>query len=884
MRESTSSGFAEIAARRRAVWVAGLVIACAASSAAAQAPGPETLHDKAAKLYATATSLLKARKYDQAEPVLAKYLKLYSTHEQAVVVYMQLANCRAALKDFDGYEKTLREMIRRYGGSPAWFAAHGALLARAKKLGDRDNYLLSLENMLQRLPEAPMDLRSKLHTSWRSYYYGEFRWGFGSGAARMGGFHRGGGWVMDLLWAADTPERAERVVRALRKTLTRRKKDLPADWQFAHVELLRRTGKDEEASAAWDAYVKQWQGDPRGVDLWLLEWAHGPTSKDPAKAQALLKRLTKDFPASGALRNPVRKLLGQLNREKKYDQFASLARYYITAYSDDSSSDYVIGWWAALAGRFAGLGDTSKVDETLKMLEGLDREANPFRRRTNLQRRIDLLVAAKRFDQAAELGMKLIDKNTWCAESWQRVTTYSAKIPAFAKVEQAARTQWKIPRPNPKSPAAAKLAQLRKRLADDQDRHAEEIGEEMFSAHRDDAATIKAVKLLADYHFKKVQPELRDKWLDRMIGVHHYHPLTQAALERRITAENAASQYDRLAKAVDTIRTRFPGNATSPTWLARRLACFNAANDREGQRKFVRAWYQPMLDAGDILGRSDRQKYDRLVLGDDHRSVGDWCMKMARTVAGKRQQLHYLERAFHGYYWTQYAQRNHGGKEVLWDKGLEAIEKLQAVTFDPEVRWAMAFADINLLAQKEDGAAALKAIDERVKDKSYRDLSERLDLPAVGAALGKAGKVKEGMALAARLRKACWTRRDAAAIELMLGAMHAAAGNKAQGAKHYLSVVYGHPTPSRMYLYARSALSQLKGVSPQAYVSETERYIRTVGRTEEIVAELLYGLGDFYLGLRSPGVNRIRSQLASRFAASSQRDKLEKKIARLQKR
>ena len=855
------------------------------SPLAGQAPaGRETLAQKAGKLYGSAISQYNLRAWDQAEPLLEKFIKLYSTHDHAAVARMQLAYCRAQLKDHEGYEKALNEVIKKYPTSPAWYVSYGSLLGRAKSLKDHDKYLDLLEAMLKGLKEAPLSMHGSIGRHFGDYFNHEYgvAHAFTPYASWMASVHPRPGWVMDMVTVADTPERAQRALAALEKTFKARKGELPPDWQFARVALLRKAGKGEQARMLFDEYVKQWGDDPRAMDLWLLEITRGPTAKDAAKVDAAFGRLLKTYGGVGALEEPIRHRLYALQGASSYDQFATLARGYLKAYEGSDAWDHIVGWWVSLAERLAAKGDTSRIPDTLKMLDELPDNDSLARQRSILYRKFALHVRLEDFDKAVEIARELTGEKHWCAAAYNHVRKHASLNKVFIKVEDEARAKWKIPRVNPASKAFAMLHKLKARLSDDQIRHAEELAEEMFAKHRDDASTIEAVKLMADYCFKKALHEPRDKWMARMVNVYHFHPLTQEVLAKQIISQNAARRYDRLAKAIDTAVKRFPGTAWPWGWYRMRLHCYNAAKDAEGARRLNRTYYGARAEAGEIRAIRQLAAQEMAVHGKDNRAIGDAWAAKARKFAGRPQELYCLGQAWSAYYWSPY--RHHAyDRKVQWNNGLAVNKQLQEQELAPELRWKLAFADVNLLAHKADARAMMAAMDERLTEKRYRDLSLRLDMPAIGSALGKAKAGKAGIDLAKKFEKLCFTRRDAAAIELMLAAMFAAGEAHAPAAQHYLNAVYAHPQPARMYHYARSAMGHLRQASQQAYARELGRYVRKVNRVQELVPRLLYDLGYYYVGRRSAAVMGVRKQLAGRFAASGYLDRLDRDIAKLRR-
>ena len=198
---------------RAVLAVVSLLVGSAGLAAAQEA---RTAAQKAARLYNSAMSALRTRQYAQAEGLLAKYVKSYSTHEYVPVGYLQLAACRWRLKDYEGYEDALEQVIHRFPHSPAWYIAHAAMLSRAKAAKDNDGYLTRLEAMVRQAGQAPWHMHTALGRYYSEYHRQEYNGrNFWAIDESPGGRVAKPGWVTDLLQMADTPERAERALRAL---------------------------------------------------------------------------------------------------------------------------------------------------------------------------------------------------------------------------------------------------------------------------------------------------------------------------------------------------------------------------------------------------------------------------------------------------------------------------------------------------------------------------------------------------------------------------------------------------------------------------------------------------------------------------------------------
>ncbi len=862
--------------------------------------------EKAGRLHTSAMSQYRAKEWKQAEGLLERFVKDYPSHEYAITARMQLAYCRSELKDFDGYEKALDEVIRRFVGSPAWYMAHGSKLARRKELKDNDGYLTLLESMLRRAPEAPLFLHGGIGRHYSTYnryeYYSHF---FEPVAARMGRLDRGSGWAMDIAEMADTPERAERALKALAKTLRLRGKELPPHWQFAHVLLLKKSGKPELAETTFQNYLKAWGDDPHAVRLWLLKIADAEAREDEKTVKTGFEYLIKTWSGAGSkncysyvgpshhlvisqtsLAAAIYRRLEKLYKQDRFEDYTELARHYLKSFSTAGGQrDRVLGHCVYMARRKSGTGADSRVASALKILDEFCKNECPVWERSGIVWRIDLYVLAKDYDKAAKLAAELVGRKHWSAGSFSKVKGYAQRDQAFEKVLASARTEWKIPTPNPTGASAVLLGRLKGRLKDDQTRHAEEIAEEMFAKHRAEAETIEAVKAMADYYFKHVTPEPRDKWMARMVKTYPRHPLTEAVLRNQITAERAARKYDRLAAAFDTLWRNFPGIGIGHTLYHTRLSCYNATKDYAGKVVYARRVYGCRADAGDLRAAYDlaREELSRYSRDKDNRAIGNYWLAKARKLSGNPGQLYCLVRAWEMYFGL-YSYYYHNLENIRQDSAKTVIEMMQSQKMDPELRWAMAFSDVNLLAYCDDAEGAVKALNVHLaKKQTWRDLSLRLDFAELGKALGKRKMKKAGLALAAKLKKVCYTRRDKLAIELMLASMYNAGEDYIKASKHYLKIVDGYPVPARMYPFFERAMRALREAESPRYPSEMERYMKKVGGSHDLVPGLMSELGGFYLAKNRSGATRIYKKLVKRYPASKGRESLGLAIERRRK-
>ncbi|MCK4624678.1 MAG: tetratricopeptide repeat protein [Phycisphaerae bacterium] len=864
--------------------------------------------EKAERVHRSAMSQYRAGEWRQAAGLLEKYIKGYPSHEYVPTAYMEMAYCWEQLKDFDKYEKALDEVIRRFGGSPAWYIAHGSKLARRKAIKDNDGYLTLLESMLRRSPEVPLFLHGGIGRQYGIYTrYEYYNRPFEPVAARIGRFNRGSGWALDIAQMADMPERAERALKILEKTFRLREKELPIHWQYAHVLLLKKAGKTELSETTFGKYLQTWGKDPHAIGLWLLKIADAKERGDDKTIKAGFEYLIKTWPGAGSkycyhyvgpgfhcavgqtsLALAVWQRLEDLYKQDRFVDYIKLARYYLkahTAAGGSRSRGTVAHRCTYMALRKAGKGDNSGIHLTLKLIDDFFKDACPVVQRSIIVRRLELYNVLKEYNKASKLATELVGPKHWSAGSFAAVKRYADKSQAFEKIVASARTKWKIPTPNPSGKSAVLLTNLKTRIGDDQMRHAEEIAEEMFAKHRAEAETINAVKMMCDYYFTHVLPKPRDKWMDRMVKTYPYHPSTEAVLRNKITAEKASRKYDKVATTIDTLLNNFPGIDVGHTLYHSRRHCYDASKDYAGKVVFAKRIFGCRADAGEVNALSEvaRVELSRYSRDKDNKAIGDYWLAKAKRLKGKCGQLYCLVRAW-GAYFGLYSYYYNRPESRCQDGAKTVIGMMQGQDMDPELRWMMAFSDVNLLAYCDDGAGALKILNDRLSSKpAWRDLSLRLDLDALGRSLGKRKMHKAALLLATKLKKCCYTRRDKLAIEQMLASMYNAEEKYVKASKHYLKIVYGYPVPARMYPFFESAMRALRKAESPRYPAEMERYMKKISGAQDLVPGLMSQLGGFYLIKNISVANRYYKKLVKRYPASKGRETLGRAIEKRRK-
>lgn len=807
-------------------------IALVAATALAEHP-----YEEAKKQYETAYSQFASKRYDQAAPLLEAFVKRCATSEKVPQAYLQLAICKRQLKDAAGAEAAADEIIKRFYGSHLWLCAQRVKLDASK--AKPDDYVNVLEAMLRRTAEAPRSLPDNGGVEYAAQY-GQY---YNSNGRAYPAEHTAG--MMRQVWStnnyacevariANTPELAQRVLKAFAKSFNTRKNELPVEWQFLQVVMTEKAGQGDAAAKLWDEYLKEWGDDPRGVGLLVLRANYGQSEKDDKTADVCWEAILQKYSAFGSLDAEFYSRLNYLYQKDRFEDFCKLIGPYLKIEQNMYQFNAAAGWLNAL-GR--------KKPERLALLEQTlaqyPAKGHPGRERELLKWKLELLVAKKDFSEAAKLAKELASEKLWCDDTHNILKSHADKDPSLKAVLDEAKKKYGIGEVKADSDAGKKLAELKTRLKEDQVTHAEEVGEEMFGKYKSDEATVEALAALSDYYYAKVQPEPRDKWMDRMIKAYPTHPRTQAVLGKQITAEISAKRYDRLAAAVETAFRNFPPTSGSPEWYGSRYGCYAASKDLKGGLDFAQSHWKAQAAAGDMIAIGAIASAGTNLYDIDNKAIGELWLALGKALPDSHIGLQCLKNAYHKMYWEPYYPWQ-DGKRTHMAEVKPAIDALRAQKVDPELAWQLEFVDVNYLAVKGDAKPVLDALSGRIKDgQKIRDLSLRLDLWAVGAALGKAKMTKEINDLSSLLKKITFTERDEIAIDVMMGAYHAAAGFPAQAGEYYVKVARAmkYPGHSNSTFYTASRLLK-EGKSPK-WSAEVARHIQELANVQEILPEWL---------------------------------------------
>ncbi|MFB3892758.1 MAG: hypothetical protein ACE15C_12125 [Phycisphaerae bacterium] len=828
--------------------------------------------EKAKKLWEGAYSRFQGQSWDQAKPLMEDFVKQCVDHENAPQAFMALAVCRLNTKDTPGYEAATDEVIRRFPLSHYWFIAYSSRMKQALAAKQPEQYIKLLENMLARAPEAPWSLADDIYnaTLYPHYWHQDGRrypcdpYAFMLHAYVNWDYPN---WILTVPRVATTPELAKRALAALTKTFNLHKKDMPPEWQTVHVALLRQSGQEQQADKQFQDYLADWGDDPRASAFLVLMANHAQAVKDDKTADECWDTLVKKYGNFGGLGIPSYNRLSYLQQKDRFDDYLKLMPVYFKTDADQHGyrTGQAASWCIGMAQRKAATGDASRCEPAMAAVEANYGLKDHFARQRNiLIWKIDLLIRQKKADEAAKLAEELISDKQWCADSYNSIKQWAAANEPFKALVESAKKKWGIPDLDPRSKAGELLEQLKTRLKNEEPRFAEEIGEEMWNNHRADAATIEAVKALIDYYFAKLTPDLRDKWIDRMISQYKSHPLTQAVLITRVQAEQAAKSYDKVAVALDTLFSRFPPTMLNNDYYGYRIGCFSAAKDSKGALEYARKNYGAWANAGDInaihrivdaVGNANMKGYY-----PDNRAVGEAWMTFGKALGDTRAGLYCTANAWNAYFWSQYYAYLYADR-ICMPEGKTLTDALMAQTFDPDVQWRTAYGDINylavsvnikpgpaepnkpdtnLVAAQEDAKKMLALLNQRLKTgQKIRDLSMRLDFYGVGAALGRAKMLREADELGNKLKTIIVTERDEHGLDILLGAAHAGAGDFAVAADHYLNVVHDSRWPADCYGLLNIALGWLRQARSPRVQAELERYLNSIPNIQEMIPRII---------------------------------------------
>lgn len=816
--------------------------------------------DQAAKTYESAMSQYKQGLVNQAQGLFEEFVRKFPTNESVPYAYLCLADCRARQRNPKGWEDAMDEILKRFPGSPVWFVAASSRLGAAGNQKKCDEYLDLLEAATRVYKELPLDFVGCWMEQPGQTWYRSGR------ANRWVGFEHmpwapaqmTPGGERQLLRMCDTPERALRALKILAPTF-KRKRNAYAEWQFVHTQLLRHAGKDDEADKAFDSYAQDWGNDPAGLALWLMQADQAAANCDNKTFDATWDAIVTKYAGYVSLGEHLGRRLAYLLQQNRLDDYQAVGDAYLKSYP---KGPHV---WGIVANRIARLrpavvkGDAAaeaKVQELIDQYAGKD---SAFAR----QWRIDVLMEANRPQEALKiLQPMLMDEGRWGGGTYQGIIAWSARHKDFSVLLQEAKAKYKVVDPDPNGPGGELLKSLQVRIKDEQVRHMEELGHEMLEKYPDSAEAIEACRLLMTYYFNKVLPEPRDRWANEVISRYGQNPAVEGFLVAQVRDLGAASKFAQQGAMLDELRRRFPGGNYGFDWFDVRAGVYGALKDSNGREETIRQKYGPAADQGVMQPLQIIGGLDLAAMKADNKKAGDYWLAKSKKFQGKNAERLLWTWAL-GAYRQPYPPEG-PNQVVCWDDCQKVVRMIQEQTQDPEMRWAYAWSDINLMFEKRDAVAALEALNQRIaKDTTLRQLAG-LNWGTVAGILGEAKMVKEAMALADKLDKLEGSHEGA--FNWMRATVCMRAGQGAQAAPMYQQLVDDTPWPAAAF----DNFMQLYALSGANAPAVAERYIASMPKAQDLVMRVLAKMAE------NPALKAaMRARLAKEYPASSIRGPLE---------
>ena len=880
-----------LAAVLASVWIAGGLLA--------PARGDAPPWQAARSLYETAMSSYRAKNYAQAEPLFENFIRRYRGNENLPDAYLYLASCKGRLGK--GEEAAdLREMvIRRFTGGAHWFNVY-----RGKILGNRKDPNVMLENLAafaRHMKYLPVEFSGRIYH--RDHHRTE--------AADWHPTHRARRIPRDLHWlrpiiyehdweqqlidAVQTPEHAQQMLKIMHSTFRLRGDSLPPHWKVFHLRLLKKAGEDPEAvDKQLQQYANAVKDTPMELGLWA-EWARGlndyadpekkKTQRDPEAAMKVYKMLTDRFSGWASLSHFIGPYQEYLRKKGDYDEYVAFVEWYVDTYPEGHLRGECERDLMSMLRTAAVNGDPVAQKKLLERVDKRYGKSGDSRDRYLMDYYIDL----KQFDKAAEHGTYMLKDNNWSGGMANKIEQYAGRYDAFKPLwEQAQKKYGLVLENDPK--AAELLTELKQRAKDEQVRHMEEIGKELYTKHKGTREALDGVKLLSDYYLKKVLIEKRDEWMDRMIQGWPRHPELESALHSYTRALDAGKQYKRLGQILDIIKERFHGNhgRVHRGWWKQRMKAYQALKDEQGVRKL---WNQ-RLDGwrrragwGDINAMDELRHHDPKLRGDTvtTKQIGDFWMQYANKFKGTRVEMACLRKAKQDYYDNPL--RSRGKREVMFSQALDCINRLRTQKSDPEVAWNMAYADINLLVDfsRHSGGGekhfvqALGLLDKRIgQEKDY--ITARLNMGSLAAATEDYKKHgKRVLAIMDRLDRMGFGTAG------FMANLHRQMGNYAQAQKMYTRFAANAACAYHGYGSIRAALSCAERQGGRAYLSALEGFRREIGEWQNVMPGWYADVGEHLLRRKDRAALKVRNILATRYRSSGPRGEFEAEIEKMMK-
>lgn len=870
--------------------------------------GGDSRPEKAQTLYEAAKSAYNSGRHAQAVELFEQFARIHSKSEKTPAAHLRGAYSALNAEDYEAFEKFIDGCIRRYRHAPEWFCAWGAKLHRRRQEDKPEQYIDDFEDFARQARPLPLELASFDAKSWRGFDW-DYQLEYADHAWDLGAAPSGERWPMSLIWATDgKPELAKRALRALHQTFRHYGTELPPDWQYTHYRLLMAAGEADEGADALKAYLDAWGEDMRGVRLRLMILRAAKLGKvEYRDAKETWKRLLNDYIRYHSMTDWLRGFLHDLREANDFASYAELVEAYLQRadtelryhnrrhYRDDALDGLV-----QLAKNKPSDGEPSRPERALAIL-GKYPEFEPHDKRERLEHIIELLGRAGQTDQAAKTFRTYLEEH-WGIDAFEwsgRATRNNEALRAIFDEVRKGKGAGEV---DEESDAGKALATVEQRLKDDRDRIAGEEADRMLAKYASDPATPKAVYKVVEYYYQRLLPEPRDQWAEKMFRKYPHHPLTDKVLRMQASAAKKDERPKVAAMWLDRIAKNFPGGR-GRHWIYDRLWCEEAQDDAKGKWKELRGYYEPMAKAGflEARRRMDIGELARTDLPEEESDArtkrGGYWMAKGKDVKGTVLESDYYRRAYKAYFdhWSR--------DDSDYDGAASAVEALLRQDVDPEMKWKLAYEQVNLLVHEGKGLDAADLLLKLLPAGGKRfDLSQRVHLPGLGGAIGTLSereramegiakkrkiieRARKGMEVANRLKPVLFTLRDRMACEYMLGNLYRNLDGDRRAVKHYYAIIDAAPYAGQALKVFNDAFGVITDRDNNMNAErETMQYIRKIPTCQSLVPELLYRLARHLLHRKDRAFLGVRRQLSSRYPDSEKLIELAKDVAQAEKR
>ncbi|MCK5113389.1 MAG: hypothetical protein KAR11_01350 [Phycisphaerae bacterium] len=860
---------------------------------------PVTKADKATEVYNAAVKVYRLGRWGEASKGLAGFIRDHKTNENISLAHLQLAHCYQLLGNDKGRIEQLEIVIKKFPGSKAANFAWGNRLVTTLRKGKYDQFISFYAKVAKAWKTAPLAVSGRI--DWRKVgsYYWSFNktyliWPYRRTSGYNLSFNSDMQWAGKVLAAGDNQDRAAKMLRIFDPVFRKYGQSLPSEWKFAHVQLLRKSGlkKAKTALTQYKKYAKGWsKNDPRAIGFMLMEaqWCQGrepldlrgdsANSKEASKsmvinynkrADEIYDALRKNFAGYTSLDGVMVKRLKFLLNQTRNDEFFELASWYLDKYPYGAHRDKVLSLWTDASSSLPVAQQARRLQKVLKFLEDETSHYphNPLKMGANIINRIDVLLVLGDADSSTKLSQKLLSKPYWCAGNFDKIVQLSQAHSHLQVVVDAARKQYNIPVADPDGKAAKLYNEFQARLSDNKVRHMEEIVEDMYNQHRNDAYTILAISEIVDYFYKKVLHDKRDKWVNIMLKAYPYNPLTETVLNLQINSTHGSKVFDRLRIFANAAMSHFPGSTSAPRWFSYRVKCFDGLKNKSaGNTEYMRqkmnyvcGQLNKRVQSGEIaaivlLGTY----YTDLKSGKTYTEKCAYWLGVGENWKNKYQGVVCSDKAF--YYAYRLPTIHWHWNKVDFVGAAKAAVLLRKQTHNPELKWKMEFEDINMYIQSKTPEGAQKGLVElrkRLKSGRYPKISDRLDLPNLGLAIGQHKLMSQGRRIVPKLKKFCKSRGANAAYCLLLANMNRYGGNFSKAGSMFLKAGTVMQRPIDRWSYHQNAVVCYWSVSREKYSAVQKKYIGKLSTAPYAASRLYYEWGSrFWSDTRTSAPRRI---------------------------